>query len=68
MLLPGSHKASQALWVSEFLAGSLTVFGFSMARKVSSNSRMFCIARKTSLTFAEIRNVWLGSLPFAEVL
>ena len=59
MLLPGSPKASLALWVSEVLRFSdvlcsLSISGFSMARKVSSGSLMFYIAHKTSLTFAEI--------------
>ena len=51
----------------EVLLGSLSFFGFSMARKVLSGSPMFCLARRSLLRFAEIPYVSLISLRFAKI-
>ena len=61
-----SKVLSGCLKVCEVLR-SLRFLGFSKARKVLSGSLIFSIARKSSLKFAEIRYVSLGSLRIVKV-
>ena len=59
--------SSSCLKFCEIVVGSLKLFSCSMARKVLSWSLRFCITPKSSLKFAEIRYVSLGSLRFTKV-